>query len=77
MFFCFCPQTLGTVRLPLYTMGDGFRGFPAFLSNAFIGNSRDQLLCGLVHANIMTAEEISKALEAKPAHVQSEGKGSS
>ncbi|KAJ9591617.1 hypothetical protein L9F63_001831 [Diploptera punctata] len=65
-------ETLGTIRLPLYTMGDGYRGFPAFLSNSFAGNSREQLLRGLVHANIMTAEEIARALEAKPAKIITE-----
>ncbi|PSN48637.1 U8 snoRNA-decapping enzyme [Blattella germanica] len=59
-------ETLGTIRLPLYTMGDGYRGFPAFLANNFVGNSKEQLLHGLVHLNIMSAEEIIKAKEAVP-----------
>jgi len=47
-------------------MGDGYRGFPAFLANSFAGNSRDQLLCTLQHLSIMSNEEISKAVEARP-----------
>ncbi|XP_075225023.1 U8 snoRNA-decapping enzyme-like isoform X2 [Lycorma delicatula] len=30
-------EVLGNVRVPLYTMGDGYRGFPVFLNNSFIG----------------------------------------
>lgn len=59
-------EVLGTVRVPLYTMGDGFRGFPTFLTNAFIGNARLQLLYALKHFNILTDEEIRTAEQAKP-----------
>jgi len=59
-------ETLGTLRIPLYTMGDGYRGFPAFLANSFAGNSRDQLLYTLQHLSITSNEEISKAVEARP-----------
>jgi hypothetical protein len=48
-------------------MGDGYRGFPAFLANSFVGNSRDQLLYTLQHLSIMSNEEITKSLEARPA----------
>ncbi|KAK7867726.1 hypothetical protein R5R35_002235 [Gryllus longicercus] len=58
-------EVMGIVRIPLYTMGDGFRGFPAFLTNAFAGNSREQLLQSLIQRQIMTKEEIERALEAK------------
>ena len=47
-------------------MGDGYRGFPAFLANSFVGNSRDQLLYTLQHLSIMSSEEITKAVEARP-----------
>lgn len=59
-------QVLGTVRVPLYTMGDGFRGFPTFLTNSFIGNARLQLLYSLKHLNILTDEEIKMAEQAMP-----------
>ncbi|XP_073986493.1 U8 snoRNA-decapping enzyme-like isoform X2 [Rhodnius prolixus] len=59
-------EVLGTVRVPLYTMTDGYRGFPAFLQNKFIGNSRQQLLECLKILKIMNAEEIQKALTAFP-----------
>ncbi|XP_071443707.1 U8 snoRNA-decapping enzyme-like [Hetaerina americana] len=57
-------EVLGTFRVPLYTMGDGLRGFPAFLSNSFVGNARDQLLHSLKILGIMTAAELSAAVTA-------------
>ncbi|KAJ4439640.1 hypothetical protein ANN_07768 [Periplaneta americana] len=62
----FGTETLGTFRVPLYTMGDDYRGFPAFLANSFAGNARDQLLYTLRHLSIMNNEEIDKALKANP-----------
>uniref|UniRef100_A0A1B6F6U7 U8 snoRNA-decapping enzyme n=2 Tax=Cuerna arida TaxID=1464854 RepID=A0A1B6F6U7_9HEMI len=64
-------EVLGTVRVPLYTMGDGYRGFPTFLSNAFIGNSRVQLLHCLRQLEILTPEEIQLALQAVPLPLKS------
>lgn len=55
---------LGTVRVPLYTLGDHYRGFPVFLNHKFIGCSRDQLLAALSSLNILTPEEIQLALNA-------------
>ncbi|XP_076468899.1 U8 snoRNA-decapping enzyme-like [Babylonia areolata] len=55
-------ETMGCIRVPLYTMPDGLRGFPAFLANQFIGNARHQLLTGLSHCKIMTQEEIQSSL---------------
>ncbi|XP_014281189.1 U8 snoRNA-decapping enzyme [Halyomorpha halys] len=59
-------EVMGIVRIPLYTMADGFRGFPAFLSHGFIGNSKEQLLHALVAKELFTSEEIQTALAAKP-----------
>lgn len=59
-------EVLGTVRVPLYTMGDGYRGFPNFLNNTFCGNSKQQLLYSLHHLGLMTEEEIQNAVNAKP-----------
>lgn len=53
---------MGLCRPPLYTMGDGFRGFPAFLTNSFAGNSREELLIGMRYFNLMTDKEIVDAL---------------
>jgi len=53
---------LGTIRIPLYTLGDHYRGFPVFLKQNFIGCSRDQLLAALSSLNILTPEEIQLAL---------------
>lgn len=55
---------LGTVRIPLYTLGDHVRGLPVFLKHNFIGCSRDQLLAALTLLNILTPEEIQLALDA-------------
>ncbi|KAK9510896.1 hypothetical protein O3M35_005577 [Rhynocoris fuscipes] len=63
-------EVLGILRVPLYTMNDGFRGFPAFLKNKFIGNSRNQLLECLKKLNLMSLEEIDKALSGKPLYLQ-------
>lgn len=52
-------------------MGDGYRGFPTFLKNTFIGNSRLQLVYSLIHCNIMTREEINQAENAVPVAMKS------
>ncbi|XP_021374732.1 uncharacterized protein LOC110464043 isoform X2 [Mizuhopecten yessoensis] len=61
-------ETLGLIRPPLYTMGDNYRGLPAFLSNGFAGNARDELLTGLQYFKTHTAEEIQVALTAQQQH---------
>ena len=43
-------------------MADKQGGFPSFLRNNFVGNSRQQLLIGLEHAGILSQEEIKEAL---------------
>ncbi|XP_022169522.1 uncharacterized protein LOC111033187 isoform X2 [Myzus persicae] len=55
-------EVLGTVRVPLYTLGDHYRGLPVFLKHKFIGCSRDQLIAALTTLNILTPEEIQLAL---------------
>jgi len=55
---------LGTIRVPLYTLGDHYRGFPVFLKHNFIGCSKEQLLAALSSLNILTPEEIQLALNA-------------
>lgn len=57
-------ETLGIIRVPLFTMGDGYRGFPAYLSNSYAGNSRQELLIGLQHFNILSKDDIDKAIAA-------------
>ncbi|KAK9499324.1 hypothetical protein O3M35_002377 [Rhynocoris fuscipes] len=61
-------EVLGVLRVPLYTMGDGYRGFPAFLQNKFIGNAKYQLIESLKLLNIMSVEEIEKALNPERLH---------
>lgn len=53
---------MGVVRVPLFTMGDGLRGFPAFLGNQFAGNARSELLYGLEKAQLLSNEELKEAV---------------
>ncbi|BFZ10463.1 hypothetical protein BsWGS_13502 [Bradybaena similaris] len=57
-------ETYGIVRVPLFTMGDGVRGFPAFLANQFAGNARDELIRGLLRSKLFTEQEMSVALKS-------------
>ncbi|GFS15315.1 U8 snoRNA-decapping enzyme [Elysia marginata] len=57
-------MTLGIIRVPLFTMGDGLRGFPAFLTNHFAGNARSELITGLMAAKLLTQDEMDKAVKA-------------
>ena len=62
-YFVLIPfQVLGIVRCPLYVMRDKRGGFPSFLRNNFVGNTKDQLLIGLEHAEILTQEEIEEVV---------------
>ncbi|XP_042347191.1 U8 snoRNA-decapping enzyme [Plectropomus leopardus] len=54
-------EVLGMVRVPLYTMKAG-GGLAPFLSHAFIGNARFQLVNSLLHFNLLAPEELHKAL---------------
>ncbi|XP_059485348.1 U8 snoRNA-decapping enzyme-like [Neocloeon triangulifer] len=57
-------EVLGWIRVPLYTMEDGYNGFPAFLDNNFVGNAREQLIDALIKTGIMSKEETELALKA-------------
>ena len=61
--FCY-HQTLGSLRVPLFTMGDGHRGFPAFLTNQFAGNAKYQLLHGLKISKLLSEKELDQAVQA-------------
>ncbi|XP_076596741.1 U8 snoRNA-decapping enzyme [Chaetodon auriga] len=54
-------EVLGMVRIPLYTMKGG-GGLASFLSHSFIGNARSQLVDSLLRFNLITLEELHKAL---------------
>ena len=59
-----CPlsdQVLGMVRVPLYTLQNG-GGLALFLSHSFIGNARSQLVDSLLRLNLVSPEELHKAL---------------
>ncbi|KAM9324213.1 U8 snoRNA-decapping enzyme [Gastrophryne carolinensis] len=55
-------EVMGLVRVPLYTLRDGFGGLPAFLSNNFIGNSKSQLLYGLRSLRLLREDQIQNAV---------------
>ena len=57
--------------MPLFTMGDGVRGFPAFLCNQFVGNARGQLLIGLQKSKLFSNDEIEKAVNSYKMHIKS------
>ena len=57
-------ETLGPIQVPLFTMGDGYRGLPIFLANQFAGNARQQLLIGIKTFQLLSDNEIKTALEA-------------
>jgi U8 snoRNA-decapping enzyme len=57
-------EVMGILRVPLYTMNDGYRGFPAFLNQNFIQCSRQQLIQGLEVKKILTKNEIDEAVSS-------------
>ena len=54
-------KVLGLVRVPLYTLPTGL-GFPAFLNNQFIGNSKHQLLAVLRERGLMEERQLEDAI---------------
>lgn len=59
-------EVLGVIRVPLYTMGDAYRGFPSFLRNNFAGNAKFQLIETLINLGIVNREYVLQALNARP-----------
>ncbi|XP_049609003.1 U8 snoRNA-decapping enzyme isoform X2 [Syngnathus scovelli] len=55
-------EVLGMVRVPLYTTKTG-GGLSSFLSHAFIGNARTQLLDSLLRLHLLSPEDLHKALK--------------
>ncbi|XP_059161340.1 U8 snoRNA-decapping enzyme-like [Physella acuta] len=64
-------ETYGIIRVPLFTMGDGLRGFPAFLANQFAGHSRCELILGLLTAKLFTENEMAIALSSYRQYAES------
>ncbi|KAM6976786.1 U8 snoRNA-decapping enzyme [Aplochiton taeniatus] len=54
-------EVMGMVRVPLYTMKGG-AGLPFFLSHAFVGNCRSQLLDALLRFGLIAPQELHAAL---------------
>ncbi|XP_034028061.1 U8 snoRNA-decapping enzyme [Thalassophryne amazonica] len=55
-------EVLGMVRVPLYILKRG-GGLPFFLSHAFIGNARSQLIDSLVRFKLVSPELLHRALK--------------
>lgn len=60
-------QTMGILRVPLFTLTDGRRGLPNFLTNQFAGNAREQLRLALIKGNILSAHALDLAMTAAAA----------
>jgi hypothetical protein len=52
-------QSLGLIRAPLHNWRE-VEGFPRFLTHAFAGTSKEQLLLAIYKSGVMTQEEILK-----------------
>jgi len=59
----FGEEVLGITRVPLYTMGDNYRGFPAFLNHNFVANSEQQFYKALESRKILTKEDLCTAIK--------------
>uniref|UniRef100_A0A8C8RS81 U8 snoRNA-decapping enzyme n=1 Tax=Pelusios castaneus TaxID=367368 RepID=A0A8C8RS81_9SAUR len=59
-------EVMGLVRVPLYTLRDGVGGLPTFLSNAFAGGAREQLLESLGILGLVPEAQLSEAVAASP-----------
>ena len=56
------PQVLGLCRCPLYILGDGSSGLPAFLNNGFIGNSKELLIDGITRHRLLSRPQMEEIL---------------
>ncbi|KAK3602913.1 hypothetical protein CHS0354_039329 [Potamilus streckersoni] len=59
----FGSEVMGVLRPPLFTMGDGKRGLPAFLTNSFAGNAREELVYAIRHFKLLTDEDLEESLK--------------
>ena len=57
-------QTFGLIRVPLFTMEDGKRGFPLYLANKFAGNAKDQMISTLRQRKVVPDDHLDKAIAA-------------
>ncbi|KAF8564903.1 hypothetical protein P879_01671 [Paragonimus westermani] len=55
-------ETQGVIRVPCYTMDDGQKGLPVYLTNSFAGNAKCQLFAGLYKGDICSLEELRTVL---------------
>ncbi|KAL3852422.1 hypothetical protein ACJMK2_016064 [Sinanodonta woodiana] len=59
----FGSEVMGVIRPPLFTMGDGKRGLPAFLTNSFAGNAREELVYAIRHLKLLTDTDLQESLK--------------
>lgn len=59
----FGKETMGILRVPMFTMDDGYSGLPAFLNNCFVGEAKNQLLNFLLITNLLSPEEMNVILK--------------
>ena len=67
-------QSLGLVRIPLYAWSHQRwarpeQGFCTFLNNNLIANSREQLIRAIIHARLLSRDDLTRMIE-KSGHVE-------
>ena len=63
-------QTFGLVRVPLYTLDDGFGGLPAFLSNMFHLGSRRNLINMIRQRQLIPSVQLDAAVHASDMYIR-------
>lgn len=63
-------EIYGVIRVPLFVEADGFRGFPAFLSNMFMRNSRWLLLQGIELNKLMHRKQLKELVRASDKYLK-------
>jgi hypothetical protein len=51
-------------------MEDGFRGFPAFLSNNFVHTARNQLIQGIQQRQLLPPEQLSNMVQTSDEYLK-------
>ncbi|CAL8117459.1 unnamed protein product [Orchesella dallaii] len=68
-------EVVGLSLVPLFTLNDGRRGLPTFLTNSFAGNAVEQLLKSILTEGILSEEEVKKAYQVAFQLLQKRGAG--
>ena len=54
---------LGSIRVPLFRLADGYGGLPSFLRNNFVGCAKEQLIIGIRKAKLLPDEELNECMK--------------